>query len=130
MLRFAAGRLLRAAVTILMVVAFSFVVLRLSGDPSQIILGADAPPEAVDAFRTAWGLDRPLWVQFFSYFGAILSGDLGRSMRDGREAIVLVTERIPSPSHSPCRRWQSSCASASRPGCWPRCTATPGSTAR
>ena len=96
MLRFAMARLLRAAVTIVMVVTFSFIVLRLSGDPAQIILGADAPPEAVDAFRAAWGLDRPVWAQFFSYFGAILSGDLGRSMRDGREAIVLVAERIPA----------------------------------
>jgi peptide/nickel transport system permease protein len=72
------------------------VVLRLSGDPAQIIMGADAPPEAVDAFRSAWGLDEPIWVQYFSYFWAILQGDLGRSMRDGRDAIVLVTERIPA----------------------------------
>jgi peptide/nickel transport system permease protein len=70
--------------------------LRLSGDPAQIIMGADAPPEAVDAFRSAWGLDEPIWVQYFSYFWAILQGDLGRSMRDGRDAIVLVTERIPA----------------------------------
>jgi len=96
MLRFVASRLLRAAVTIVMVVTFAFVVLRLSGDPAQIIMGADAPPEAVDAFRTAWGLDQPVWVQYFHYFGAILSGDLGRSMRDGRDAIVLVVERIPA----------------------------------
>lgn len=96
MLRFTITRLLRAAITIVMVVTFAFVVLRLSGDPAQIIMGADAPPEAVDAFRTAWGLDEPLWVQYVSYFGAIFSGDLGRSMRDGREAIVLVLERIPA----------------------------------
>jgi len=96
MLRFLATRLLRAALTIAMVVTFAFIVLRLSGDPAQIIMGADAPPEAVDAFRTAWGLDEPLWVQYFSYFWAILQGDLGRSMRDGREAIVLVAERIPA----------------------------------
>ena len=96
MLRFLATRLLRAALTIAMVVTFAFIVLRLSGDPAQIIMGADAPPEAVDAFRTAWGLDEPLWVQYFSYFWAILQGDLGRSMRDGRDAIVLVTERIPA----------------------------------
>jgi peptide/nickel transport system permease protein len=79
-----------------MVVTFAFIVLRLSGDPAQIIMGADAPPEAVDAFRTAWGLDEPIWVQYLSYFWAILQGDLGRSMRDGRDAIVLVTERIPA----------------------------------
>jgi peptide/nickel transport system permease protein len=96
MLRFIGSRLLRAAVTIVMVVTFAFVVLRLSGDPAQIIMGADAPPEAIDAFRTAWGLDDPLWVQYFRYFTAILSGDLGRSMRDGRDAIVLVVERIPA----------------------------------
>jgi peptide/nickel transport system permease protein len=96
MLRFLGFRLARAALTIAMVVTFAFVVLRLSGDPAQIIMGADAPPEAVDAFRAAWGLDRPLWEQYFHYFGAILSGDLGRSMRDGRDAILLVAERIPA----------------------------------
>ncbi len=96
MLRFTASRLLRAALTIAMVVTFAFVVLRLSGDPAQIIMGADAPPEAVAAFRIAWGLDQPVWLQYLHYFGAILSGDLGRSMRDGRDAIVLVAERIPA----------------------------------
>jgi peptide/nickel transport system permease protein len=96
MLRFLGLRLVRAAVTIVMVVTFAFVVLRLSGDPAQIIMGADAPPEAVEAFRRAWGLDEPVWRQYVQYFGAILSGDLGRSMRDGRDAIVLVAERIPS----------------------------------
>ncbi len=96
MLRFFATRLFRAGITIIMVVTFAFVVLRLSGDPAQIIMGADAPPEAVDAFRIAWGLDQPVWLQYLHYFGAIFSGDLGRSMRDGREAIVLVTERIPA----------------------------------
>jgi peptide/nickel transport system permease protein len=96
MLRFVASRLLRTLVTIVMVVTFAFVVLRLSGDPAQIIMGADAPPEAIDAFRTAWGLDEPLWVQYLAYFKAIFTGDLGRSMRDGRDAIVLVLERVPS----------------------------------
>ncbi|MCA3456245.1 MAG: ABC transporter permease [Rhodobacter sp.] len=96
MLHFVATRLARAAVTIAMVVTFAFIVLRLSGDPAQIIMGADAPPEAVEAFRAAWGLDEPIWFQYLSYFWAILQGDLGRSMRDGRDAIVLVTERIPA----------------------------------
>ena len=96
MLRFLAMRLLRALVTILLVVTFAFVVLRLSGDPAQIIMGADAPPEAVEAFRSAWGLDDPLWVQYLRYFQAIIEGDLGRSMRDGRDAILVVAERIPS----------------------------------
>lgn len=96
MLRFLAFRLLRALVTVVMVVTFAFVVLRLSGDPAMVIMGADAPPEAVEAFRAAWGLDQPIWVQYLAYFEAIFSGDLGNSMRDGRPAIVLVAERVPA----------------------------------
>ncbi len=96
MLRFFALRLLRAFVTIALVVTFAFVVLRLSGDPALIILGPESAPEAIAAFRKAWGLDDPLWQQYFRYFGAIAQGELGRSMRDGRAAIELVAERIPA----------------------------------
>ncbi|MCA1953233.1 MAG: ABC transporter permease, partial [Hyphomicrobiales bacterium] len=82
--------------TIALVVTFAFVVLRLSGDPALIILGPEAPPEAIAAFRKSWGLDASIFVQYVDYFGAILRGDLGRSMRDGRPAILLVAERIPA----------------------------------
>jgi peptide/nickel transport system permease protein len=96
MLRFFAIRLGRALITIALVVTFAFIVLRLSGDPAQIILGPEAPPEVVAAFRKAWGLDDPIWLQYLRYFGAIAQGELGRSMRDGRPAIELVAERIPA----------------------------------
>jgi peptide/nickel transport system permease protein len=95
MLSFLLTRLFRAALTLVLVVTFAFFVLRLSGDPALLIMGADAPPEAVDAFRAAWGLDSPLWVQYLQYFVAIFEGDLGRSMRDGRDAAQVVAERIP-----------------------------------
>jgi len=55
MLYYVLSRLGRAIVTVLMVVTFAFVVLRLSGDPATVIMGADAPPEAVDRFRRAGG---------------------------------------------------------------------------
>ncbi len=55
MLRFLMVRGVRAFVTILLVVTFAFVVLRMSGDPAQIIMGPDAPPEAIAAFRKNWG---------------------------------------------------------------------------
>ncbi|PHK95250.1 ABC transporter permease [Pseudoroseomonas rhizosphaerae] len=96
MLRFLGLRLGRSLLTLVLVVTFAFVVLRLSGDPALLIMSADAPPEAVAAFRRAWGLDDPLWVQYVRYFGAIFHGDLGNSMRDGRGALELVGERIPA----------------------------------
>jgi peptide/nickel transport system permease protein len=96
MARYFAIRIGRAMITIALVVTFAFVVLRLSGDPALIIMGPEAPPEVIAAFRKAWGLDDPLWMQYFDYFGAIARGELGRSMRDGRPAIALVLERIPA----------------------------------
>jgi len=59
-------------------------------------MGPEAPPEVIAAFRKAWGLDDPIWMQYLDYFGAIARGELGRSMRDGRPAIALVAERIPA----------------------------------
>lgn len=96
MLYYALTRLGRALVSLTLVVTFAFVVLRLSGDPATVIMGADAPPEAIDAFRTSWGLDQPIWVQYLAYYQAIFTGDLGHSMRDGRDALVLVLERVPA----------------------------------
>jgi peptide/nickel transport system permease protein len=94
-LHFLATRLARAVLTILFVVTFAFIVLRLSGDPAMLILSVDAPPEAILAFRKEWGLDQPIWQQYFAYILNVLRGDFGNSMRDGRPAIDLVLERIP-----------------------------------
>ncbi|MBE7199178.1 MAG: ABC transporter permease [Parafilimonas terrae] len=96
MIRFLAPRLARAVLTILLVVTFAFVGLRLSGDPALLIMGDDAPPDAVAAFRVSWGLDAPLWQQYVTYGLAVARGDLGLSMRDGRPALALVAERVPA----------------------------------
>lgn len=92
---FVAIRLARALLTIGMVVTFAFVVLRASDDPARAMLSPETPAAAVDAFRKAWGLDAPVWVQYARYVLAIVHGDLGQSMRDGRAAITVVAERIP-----------------------------------
>ena len=96
MLRFAILRAARALLTILLVVTLAFFILRASSDPAQVMLGPDAPPEAIAAFRHAWGLDRPLWVQYADYLGAVLHGDFGRSMREGLPAMAVVLDRVPA----------------------------------
>lgn len=96
MIRFVLVRLFRAVLTIIAVVTFAFVVLRMSGDPATVMLGPDVPKEAVDAFRKAWGLDQPLWIQYLAYIKSIFTGDFGVSMRDKASAIQLVLERVPA----------------------------------
>ncbi|CAN7677575.1 ABC transporter permease [Rhizobium sp. LjRoot258] len=96
MVRFILVRLFRALITILAVVTFAFVVLRMSGDPAQVMLGPDVPQDSVVAFRKAWGLDQPLWVQYIAYLKSIFTGDFGVSMRDKASALRLVMERVPA----------------------------------
>jgi hypothetical protein len=43
----------------------------LSGDPAQVMLGPDAPQECGHAFRNAWGLDDPIWIQYLAYHDPI-----------------------------------------------------------
>lgn len=93
--RFLCVKLLRALVTILIVLSFVFIVLRVSGDPVESMLGDEADPEVVEYYRAKYGLDRPIHEQYFLYFQGVFSGDLGFSFKDERDAIEVVVERIP-----------------------------------
>ncbi|PSH60822.1 ABC transporter permease [Phyllobacterium sophorae] len=96
MLEFFFTRGLRALATLLLIVTITFVVLRLSGDPAINILGLDASDEAIREFRRSWGLDQSIWVQYVRYLQAVIEGNLGRSMLDGRSAVDAVIERLPA----------------------------------
>ena len=89
-------RIGRALLTIFLVLSFAFLILRLSGDPAMLIMSAEAPPEALEAFRRGWGLDAPLWKQYLGYFVNLAQGNLGQSMRDGSTAWSLLVERLPA----------------------------------
>ena len=70
-------RIARALLTLWLVVTSVFVVLRLSGDPAQTMLGPDAPAAALDAFRENYGLDNSIVRQYLEYIGQLLQGNLG-----------------------------------------------------
>lgn len=89
-------KLFRAFLTILILVTFVFVVLRLSGDPAITMLGTEVSDEAYKQFRHKWGLDRPIWEQYLNYLSNIAQGDFGPSfISGGRDAMTVVFERLP-----------------------------------
>jgi peptide/nickel transport system permease protein len=94
-LRFICIKLLRALITVLIVLTFVFVVLRVSGDPIENMVGDEAAPEVIDYYRAKYGLDRPIWDQYILYFQGVAQGDMGVSFRDGRDAVEVVMERVP-----------------------------------
>ena len=65
------------------------------GDPAAIALGPRASPEIKQAFRERMGLDQPLPIQLFRFFGNILQGDLGEDVWSRRSVAVIVFEVLP-----------------------------------
>ncbi len=94
-MRFVAVKLLRATLTLWLVITFVFVVLRISGDPTDILLPDDVAEEVREFYRVKWGLDKSMWQQYLSYWQALSTGDFGISLRSGLPAWDMVIERAP-----------------------------------
>ncbi len=72
----------RLVVTLLVVVVTSIVafsLVHLTGDPAVSMAGEGASQRDVEAIRHIYGLDRPIAVQYLTWVGKFVSGDLGRS---------------------------------------------------
>lgn len=69
------------AVTLLAasVIIFAFIHV-VPGDPIYVLLGDTATPDQIDALRHQLGLDQPIIVQYLTWIGHVLEGDLGRSI--------------------------------------------------
>lgn len=66
----------------------------LPGDLAEAILGQNATPETVQAFRTELKLDLPAHERYFSWIGSFLQGDLGNSLANGRPIAEVIGWRF------------------------------------
>lgn len=72
-----------------------FMLLHLTpGDPAAVIAGDYARPEDVERIRAKLGLDQPIHVQFFTWAGAVLQGDLGTSIFSNLPVSTLIAQRL------------------------------------
>ena len=89
-------RLLQMIPVVLGVTVLVFFMIHLvPGDPATTILGNQATPARVAAVRHAWGLDKPLYVQYWKFMGRVVHGNLGDSLFYGVSAGHLVLQRLP-----------------------------------
>lgn len=95
MLGYALKRLLLAIPTLFLVALMVFVLIRLiPGDPAEVMLGEGASPQAIAALHAQLGLDRPVTVQFVTWLGRALIGDLGVSSITGQPVGALILSRF------------------------------------
>jgi peptide/nickel transport system permease protein len=85
MIRFILRRLAGLVLVLLGVSIITFALSQLVPiDPAASALGQNAREDQIQAYRRELGLDRPAIVQYFSYIGRVVQGDLGKSIRTRR----------------------------------------------
>ena len=91
MLTYFLKRLLYALPIALSVTVVSFMLVYLApGDPLNAIAPADAPADVIQALKSAYGLDRPVPVQYGLWLWRAVQGDLGTSIASGRAVATEV----------------------------------------
>jgi peptide/nickel transport system permease protein len=88
MLKFVVRRLLLLIPILLGLSILVFVWIRaLPGGPAEALLGERATPEAIAQIEEQYGLDKPVYVQYWEYVKTTVQGDLGTSVTT-RQAVT------------------------------------------
>jgi peptide/nickel transport system permease protein len=95
-------RLFQTIATALFVTVIVFVLARLTGDPTVLLLPTEATEADRDFFRRQLGLDQPLPQQYLSFIGNVVAGDLGTSFRHRVPALGLVLSKLPATLELAC----------------------------
>jgi peptide/nickel transport system permease protein len=95
LLAYIAKRLLLTLPTLLLVSVGVFLFIRLiPGDPALVMLGDGADAASLAGLRADLGLDRPLPVQYVTWLGHAVRGDLGRSIFSGEPVSALILQHF------------------------------------
>ena len=100
MLLYAARRLVLAIPLLLGITFISFMIIHLApGDPTEVLVGdqrADAAAHTRQILQEAYGLDKPLHIQYWNWLSRLVRLDFGRSFSpDGRPVLAKIAERLP-----------------------------------
>lgn len=96
MLRLLLVRLVQIPAIIIAMSLLVFIFLNASGDPAQLLMPTGATERDIEEMRRALGLDRPLYVQYWTFLSNALQGDFGTSLRSRQPAMDTVLAALPA----------------------------------
>jgi len=92
------GKRLLLLIPILLGVTFIvFSIMSLTpGDPATLILGPNAPKEAIDQLNRELGFDQPFLIRYLKYVVNAVQGDFGNSYRTHRPVFQEIFGKFPT----------------------------------
>lgn len=97
MLRYVIRRLLYAVLVLWLVSTLVFAFLHLAPTSVERTIGGPrASTETLEQIRRNLGLDKPVLVQYFSWLGNLIKGDLGQSYLNGTSVMSIIENRLPT----------------------------------
>ncbi len=94
MIAYITRRIGQSFVTVLLVTLIIFLIVRLVGDPTHLMLPPEATEADRDLLRHEMGLDKPVVVQYGAYLMELLRGHLGMSYRFSQPAATVVLQAL------------------------------------
>jgi peptide/nickel transport system permease protein len=97
MLRFVVRRLLLLVPILLGLSILVFGWIRaLPGGPAEALLGERATAASIAQIEKQYGLDKPIYVQYFSYLDTVVTGDFGNSIKTRQPVVDEIKRRFPA----------------------------------
>lgn len=97
MIAYIIRRIIHMIPVLIGVTVIAFTIMRIiPGDVAQLMLGENGNPQDIQKLRESLGLDKPIHIQYLSWIGNALRGDLGTSFRNPNQTVVqVIMERLP-----------------------------------
>lgn len=96
MQRYIIRRLAQSLIALFALSMIIFVLCRLIGDPTMLMLPDTATQDDIAQLRSALGLDKPWPVQYWLFISKAVQGDFGRSLKGQMPVMDLIKERLPN----------------------------------
>ena len=87
-------KLLLAVPVLLGITIIDYAIMSLAGSPLDMLVGPRVTEEAVALRAARWGLDQPVWVQYWNWLGQVVKGNLGYSYKSYQPVAELIGSHV------------------------------------
>ncbi len=96
-LRYFSKKIFQSLITIWIVLTISFILFRvMPGDPTSMYVKSGIDPEVAEQIKENYGLNLPLYQQYFVYLKNIVQGDFGQSFSFRKPVMEVIGTRLPN----------------------------------